>query len=270
MISPIISITEPQIFTALRAFLLGVTLPNTDVIKAQVNRVPEPLNADFVLMTPLRQERLETNETSYFDNVFTGSIDGDTLTVTNISRLESPLGFGLLLIDDGWPTTRIIPGTTILSQISGNIGGIGKYAISASQSVASEIMYAGVRADLVGAKMSVQLDIHGPNSGSNVRIIDTLFRSEIGTDSFETSGLAIEPLYCDDAQQMPYVNDQKQYEDRWVMTAYLQFNAVVSTPQQFADELDIVLIEANGPVPGIPGSLDFSDPDNSGYLPGLM
>jgi hypothetical protein len=242
---PTLSITDSQIFTAFRSFLLSVTLPNTDVIKAQVNRVPEPLGADFVLMTPLRQERLATNETSYFDNDFTGTIAGTTLTVSAFARQESPLSPGMLLIDSGYPVMNLAVNTVIVDQISGSPpGGIGTYTVAPSQTVAQETMYAGVRADLVGTKMVVQLDIHGPNSGNNVRLIDTLFRSEVGTASFESSGLAIDPLYCDDAKQMPFVNDQQQYEDRWVMEACLQFNAVVGTPQQFAVELEAKVIEA--------------------------
>lgn len=268
-IPPTISLTEEQIFTALRSFLLSAVLPNTAVVKAQINRVAEPLGADFVMMTPLRQDRLETNETSYFDNIFTGSISADKLTVSAITRGESPLGPGLLLIDTATPP-HIIEGTTILGQLTGSpLGGIGIYSVSASQTVAAETMYAGVRADLVAAKMTVQLDIHGPNSGNNTRIIDTLFRSEFGTDEFAASGFAVTPLYCDDARQMPFVNDQDQYEDRWTMDACLQFNAVVGTPQQFADELAATLIEANLLIPGIPGELDFSNPDNSGFIPGI-
>lgn len=241
---PTLSLTEIQVFTALRSFLLTALLPNTSVIKAQVNRVPEPAVADFVLMTPLRQDRLETNETTYFDNILTGAITGTTLTISAIARAASPLAAGMLLIDSGYPAMSLAPNTVIVAQLTGPAGGIGTYTISPTQTVAQETMYAGVRADLAATRLTVQLDIHGPASGNNTRIIDTLFRSEVGTQAFADTGVAVAPLYCNDARQMPFVNDQQQYEDRWVMEACFQINAVIGTPIQFAQTVTVDVIEA--------------------------
>lgn len=250
MAVPTISLTETQTFTALRTFLLGSVLPNTDVIKAQANRVPEPLRSDFVIMTPLRQERLETNETTFADNALTGAIAATALTVSAILRAASPLAPGMSLIDVG---SNLNSNTVIVAQVSGTPGGIGVYTVTPSQTVAQETMYAGVRSDLAAAEMVVQLDVHGPNSGSNVRIIDTLFRSEVGTSEFADIGFAVTPLFCENARQMNFVNDQQQYEDRWSMEAHLQINAIVGTVQQFAEELEVTTIEVapvyTGPIP---------------------
>jgi hypothetical protein len=268
---PTISLTETQTFTALRTFLLGAVLPDTDVIKAQVNRVPEPLNSDFVIMTPLRQERLETNETTFADNILTGAITGTTLTVSAITRAATPLGAGMMLVDIAAPP-NLAAGTTIVEQATGSPpGGIGTYVVVPAQTVAQETMYAGVRSDLAATEMVVQLDFHGPNSGSNVRIIDTLFRSEYGTSEFYDIGFAVTPLFCENARQMNFVNDQQQYEDRWSMEAHLQINAIVGTQQMFADELEVTTIEVNARVRpvGQSGELDFSNPDNSGLIPGI-
>jgi hypothetical protein len=76
---------DSQIFTALRTFLLGVLPAGVDVLQAQANRVPEPAGADFVLMTPLRRERLETNVDSSADVLFTASIAGAVLTVSGVN-----------------------------------------------------------------------------------------------------------------------------------------------------------------------------------------
>lgn len=242
MALPTISLTESQVFTALRSFLLTATLPATDVIKAQTNRVPEPINPDFILMTPLRQERLETNETTFQDNIFTGSIAVTTLTVTSIQRAVGPLAPGLVLRDT---TTNLATNTVIVAQLTGPTGGVGTYTIVPAQTVNSETMYAGLRADVVATKLTVQLDVHGPNSDNNTRIIDTLFRSEFGTDSFVDSGFEVVPLYCDEAKQMSFVNDQQQYEDRWSMDACLQISPIIGTNQQFADQLEVTLVEVD-------------------------
>ncbi len=76
--SATISVTETAALTALRGFLLSIipgctTTPVTcEVIRGQINRVPEPTSSDFIVMTPLMQTRLATNIDAFQDNVSTG------------------------------------------------------------------------------------------------------------------------------------------------------------------------------------------------------
>lgn len=65
--SATISLTDTEVLTALRTFLIGILPAGTEVIRGQANRVPEPNSAAFVVMTPLMRERLETNVTTYQD-----------------------------------------------------------------------------------------------------------------------------------------------------------------------------------------------------------
>ncbi len=260
---PLLSLTEAQTLTALRAFLLGVVPAGTDVIRGQDNRVPEPVGPDFVVMTPLMQGRLGTNETAYFDDVFTGSIAGTTLTVTAVARSQTPLAAGMLILSkadyvtvngvivtvDGVPVTIggpsvVTPGTVIVEQLSGDPGGVGSYKISPSQMVVNEPLYAGVRADMTAVELTVQLDVHGPRSADNTRIIETLFRSEYAVDLLAASGLDIAPLYLTDPHQAPFVNDSNQVEYRWSMDAHLQVNPRIGTPQQFMDEVVVTTYNA--------------------------
>jgi hypothetical protein len=57
----IITPTEDDVFTALRAFLVSV-LPDgpVEVVQGQDNRVPEPRAASYVTMMPLRIPQLST------------------------------------------------------------------------------------------------------------------------------------------------------------------------------------------------------------------
>lgn len=88
--------------------------------------------------------------------------------------------------------------------------------------------------------LSVQLDVYGPNSNDNAQVIATLFRDSYGC---EAMGPDIVPLYCDDGHQMPLVNAEMQYQDRWRMTAVLQANPHISTPATFADSVAVTLVE---------------------------
>lgn len=75
--TPTLSLTEAQALTALRTFLIGVLAPGIEVIAGQDNRVPEPAGTDFVVMTPMLRERIETNVTTTFDGYFaTPSVPG--------------------------------------------------------------------------------------------------------------------------------------------------------------------------------------------------
>lgn len=88
--------------------------------------------------------------------------------------------------------------------------------------------------------LDVQLDVYGPNSNDNAQVIATLFRDSYGCDAL---GPGIQPLYCDDGHQMPLVNGEFQYQDRWRLTATLQANPQVSTPAAFMNSVAVTLVE---------------------------
>lgn len=85
-------------------------------------------------------------------------------------------------------------------------------------------------------QIGIQLDVHGENSGDHAQTILTLFRSDYGATQWP-AGIA--PLYCDEPQQLPFLDGEMQYENRWVIFAYIQANPVVSTPAQFAATLTV-------------------------------
>lgn len=244
MVLPVLSFTESQALAALRTFLLDIVADGTEVVRGQVNRVAEPRGADFIVMWPIRQERLETNETSYADNDVVGSIAGTILTVTAIGH--GAISPGVLLVDE---SELIAVDTTIIEQLSGSVGGTGTYRITPSQTVGSGVIYAGERRDLVATQWTVQIDVHGPASGNNARVIETLFRSDYGVTALEESGLTIAPLYCESPRELPFENAEQQTEYRWVIEAVMQISPIVSSPQRFADELDITTIEVDTTYP---------------------
>ena len=44
---------------------------------------------------------------------------------------------------------------------------------------------------------------------------------------------------------MPLTDSEQQYEQRWMATAVLQFNPVVTVPQDFANALTINLVDVD-------------------------
>jgi hypothetical protein len=245
-----LSFAEAQGFELLGEFLQTICAPSPiTVVRAIGNtapgvntRVPEPIVGDFVILTQgPSQTRLEWNETSYADNVLTGSISGTTLTVSSVAKGAVPIG--ALLFDGNWPQV-VIPNTVVQQQLTGDPGGIGTYQVSVSQQLNTEALYAGQRSDVAAAEWVVQLDIHGPNSSNNVRAVATMFRSDYATDWFAAQGLQIAPLFCDDGRYLPFENAEQQMEFRWVMEAHFQVGAVVTTPQQFFTQAKVETVEA--------------------------
>jgi hypothetical protein len=173
---PTVTLTEAQTLLALRSFLMAALPEATPVVVGQDNRVAEPGAVDFVTMTPISAERIETNTDSYFD---------------------------------GYPGP-------------------------------------GSRTSKNPDKVTIQLDVHGPNSGDNQWVIITLFRSEWGVDQFTASGFDVTPLYTDEpAHQIPFTNAEQQIENRWVISCVLQCNPVVVVPQDFMTALALKLIEVD-------------------------
>ena len=86
---------------------------------------------------------------------------------------------------------------------------------------------------------------HGPASGDNTRVIETLFRSEYATAALEDMGFAVTPLYCDDPREAPFVNQEQQFEFRWTIDCHFQVQSIIGTPEQFATEIEVDTILAN-------------------------
>lgn len=94
-------------------------------------------------------------------------------------------------------------------------------------------------------KIEVQLDLYGPTGPDTSAVIAAVFNDSYACDYFAATNLPIAPLYATDGHQMPLINGEEQYEQRWTMTLALQVNLTVSTPQDFADTLTVGLINVD-------------------------
>lgn len=245
-----ISPTEEEIGSVLRFFLLTILPSGTEVIRGQVNRVAEPEGVNFVVYWPVLKPRLSTNVDTYIDCAFTGSIAGDILTVTAVDpTFPGKIGRNSPVFGVG-----VQPWTTVLSQLSGSpAGGVGTYRVSLGQNIAQETMAAGVEELSQATELVYQLDVHGPSSNDNAAVITTVFRDARGVELFASAGVSltppvrevISPLYCEDPRQLPFINDQNQYEDRFIVTAHMQVSQSLRLPQQFAASVSATLVDAD-------------------------
>lgn len=235
--------TDVGVFTALRTFLVSILPAGVPILRGQVNRTPEPQAVDFVVLWELRRERIELNVDSYADVIFTGSISITELTISDI--LEGTVLVGATVLGSGVSTT------TILEQTSGPPGGVGVYVVDRSQSISSRLMSAGTKTVVQNTKVVIQCDVHGPGGADNAHTIATLLRDDYGVQSFadQDPSYGVVPLFTEDPRQMPFINAEQQYEDRYVVEIALQSNQVISVPQQFADVSTIEVISVDAAFP---------------------
>ncbi len=241
-----ISPGQDAIFTVLGDFVLSVLPAGTVVQQGQANRVPEPPQVNFVVMWPLSFPRLGTNVDSFLDVAFQATIAGATMTVTEVFAIPPGKSIGLgvdpktIDVGDTVLGMGIAASTRVVAQVSGTPGGVGVYTVAPAQALGSRKLACGAQDIQQPADCVVQMDVHGPASLDNAQIISTLFRDAYAVNYFadHASGDSIVPLYNDDPRQMPFINGEQQYEDRYIVTVHMQVNQKIRVAQQFADQLD--------------------------------
>ena len=83
------------------------------------------------------------------------------------------------------------------------------------------------------SRIDVQIDFYGAQAGEFCKTVKTAFRSHWGFEHFPAG---IKPLYTSDGMQSPLLTGEQQYESRWTLTASMQYNPIVTVPQEFAEE----------------------------------
>ncbi|MCC8963773.1 hypothetical protein H8A95_15995 [Bradyrhizobium sp. Pear76] len=224
-------------------------LPQGQIIVGQPNRVAEPAQPTFIVMMPLRFERIATNFDGYQDSSFVGSVANNVLTVTEL--LIGIVPTGALLFGQ-----NINSSITIQQQLSGQPGQAGTYQLSQALNLAQQNFAAGGKVVEIDADVTVQLDFHSAdNSAAQLaQTVSALLRDIYGVSFFAALTApqnAVVPLFADDPALRPFVNAEGNYEWRWVLDAHFQVNQVTRVPQQFADAVSIVTVAVPQQVTGL-------------------
>lgn len=83
-------------------------------------------------------------------------------------------------------------------------------------------------------RIDIQIDFYGPSAGDWCAAVKGVYRTPYAPAQFADG---VKPLYCSDGLQSPLVTGEQQWESRWTLTASLQYNPIVTVPQEFADVL---------------------------------
>lgn len=99
----------------------------------------------------------------------------------------------------------------------------------------------GTQAIERGTQWRVQLDFYGDDAADSAAIVAQLVRTPYACEQLAASGM--QPLYASEPKQNPLINAEQQYNNRWTVDFFAQFNPVVQVPQDFAAALQIDLVE---------------------------
>jgi len=97
-------------------------------------------------------------------------------------------------------------------------------------------------------QFDISLDFYGANSADTAAMVQALFRNAYGDIGFPDSG-GIKPLYAETPIQIPLVDGEQNYTQRWRVVASLQYNPVIKPAQQFADVVTPTIISVERTYP---------------------
>lgn len=83
-------------------------------------------------------------------------------------------------------------------------------------------------------QITVQLDVYGPQASDWADILTTLLRDNVGCEALAP---ACAPLYADDPIRAPLTDAEFEYDDRWIVSAVIEYDPIVTTAQTYATVL---------------------------------
>lgn len=84
------------------------------------------------------------------------------------------------------------------------------------------------------SQLDMQVDVYGQGGAQRMAIITTLWRDDHACDWFRRHFPDISPLYAEQRQQVQFINEAQDYEERWTADLTLQVNQRITTPLETA------------------------------------
>lgn len=90
---------------------------------------------------------------------------------------------------------------------------------------------------LNSVKMRLQVDLYGSDAHMRARKIANVWRDMYTTERFSV----LQPLYADGVRFMQFINEKSQFEKRYTIELYLQYNTVVTYDIDYVTEFELSL-----------------------------
>ena len=82
-------------------------------------------------------------------------------------------------------------------------------------------------------EITMQIDFYGEQAGDRARKLSTLWKNAYTTEALTKC----QPLHSKNPQQMTFVNEQSQYEPRWMLEVTLQYNPEFEHDQTYTTDM---------------------------------
>ena len=138
--------------------------------------------------------------------------------------------------------TALIPGVNVIKGLSNNVAMPGGDFIAMTPLYQNRLatnldtyndlgtVLGGTEIMTQSTQYTIQIDCFGPNSPDYANMITTAFRDDYGYQALQPN---CTPLHADDPKQIPLVTAESQYEQRWSITALIQYLPQTIVPMQF-------------------------------------
>ncbi len=91
-------------------------------------------------------------------------------------------------------------------------------------------------------QVNFQLDFYGPGAEKNSSTFEALWKNDYSCDVLKKC----QPLNVISSHKSPIINQTNTYERRYVVTATLQYNPVITHDQEFIEEIPINISHVKG------------------------
>lgn len=88
-------------------------------------------------------------------------------------------------------------------------------------------------------QMDIQVDIYGEKASDRAVNLETLWSSSYAYDGITAINNKVAPLYSSDAMQSPFIDESKQWLERYIITLSLQVHITITIDQDSFNAVEI-------------------------------
>jgi len=94
--------------------------------------------------------------------------------------------------------------------------------------------------DMMPTEYQIQIDAYGPDAGEWAQMLMSLSRAADVNDNWPAG---VRMLYIDDGIQLPMIAGEHQFEARWKLQAFIQYNPTTTRPMPTMTQAQVGLRE---------------------------
>ncbi|MEM8334570.1 phage neck terminator protein [Morganella morganii] len=90
----------------------------------------------------------------------------------------------------------------------------------------------------------VQVDIYGDSAGDRAVALETVWASDYAYRKMKLDGRVV-PLYASDAKPLPFVDESRQWLERYTITLSMQVHITITVGQDYFADVEFSTVQVN-------------------------